>query len=153
MESRSEMGAKPQVESAHCASSPVAGRTCPHCVSIGLLQSRVHRDPFIQVISERSGKTPYTRRTPPPRCGAVCLLLRLQRTEKTRETSLQHHYLQYRCNRWLTFVKDSPDTFLLRQEPAVQTRDLLQIRTCANEQEPKHKNAVERVHCEQRARR
>lgn len=51
-------------------------------------------------------------------------------------------------NRALTFVKDSPDTFLLRQEPAVQTRDLLQVSTRANEKKPEYKNAVERVHCE-----
>ncbi len=74
-----------------------------------------------------------------------------KRENTERENSLQHNDLQYSSNRALTFVKDSPDTFLLRQEPAVQTRDLLQVSTRANEKKPEYKNAVERVHCERRA--
>lgn len=49
----------------------------------------------------------------------------------------------------LTFIEDAPHALLLRQEPAVEARDLLQVRASTNEEESKHKDAVEGVDCEQ----
>lgn len=62
------MGAK-----AHCLCiSSSSRRYSPALISLGV-QSSVQRERFIRVIWERWGKTPYTYRTPPQRCGAVCL--------------------------------------------------------------------------------
>lgn len=61
------------------------------------------------------------------------------------QTGQRHGKVQSRPND-RSFVKDSPHPLLLRQKPAIQTRDLLQVRTRANEQKPKHKDSVEGVH-------
>lgn len=48
------------------------------------------------------------------------------------------------------FIENSPDPFLLGQEPLLETRDLLEVGARADEQESKHKEAVERIdvsHC------
>lgn len=44
------------------------------------------------------------------------------------------------------FIEDSPHSFLLWQQPAVEARHLFEVRTCADEQQPKHQDAIERVH-------
>lgn len=41
-----------------------------------------------------------------------------------------------------TFVEDAPHSFLLWQQPAVETRYLFEVRTSADEQQPKYKDAV-----------
>lgn len=46
-----------------------------------------------------------------------------------------------------TFVKNAPHTFLLGKKPAVEARHLFEVSTSADEQQSKHHNAIERVHC------
>lgn len=46
-----------------------------------------------------------------------------------------------------TFVEDAPDSFFLRQEPVVEARHLFEVRTGADEQQPKHQDAIERINC------
>lgn len=49
-----------------------------------------------------------------------------------------------------TFVEDTPHSFLLWQQPAVDARYLFEVRTGADEQQPKHQDAIKRVHYERR---
>lgn len=44
------------------------------------------------------------------------------------------------------FIEDAPHTFLLREQPRVEPRDLFEIRACADEQQPEHHNTVKGVH-------
>lgn len=55
-----------------------------------------------------------------------------------------------------TFVENTPHSSLFWQQPAVEARNLLEVRTSANKQQPKHQNAVkgvnygrEKHHCEE----
>lgn len=46
-----------------------------------------------------------------------------------------------------TFVKDTPHSFLLRQQPIVESGHLFKVCTGANKQQAKHQDAIKRIHC------
>lgn len=45
-----------------------------------------------------------------------------------------------------SFIEDAPYALLLREQPRVEPRDLFEVRTCADEQQPEHHDAIEGVH-------
>lgn len=65
--------------------------------------------------------------------------------ESHGQTGHRHRNVKPRPD-YCSFVEDAPHSFLLRQQPGVDTRHLFEVSARADEQQPKHHNPIKRVH-------